>query len=244
MSKVLFEQFRKLSLIVFVLGMATVGYAYYATRSQTTKATGFTLYSTISFTRTGSSESKITGTRVRYQKADGSFKQVTTYLKADGTVGKTDTLLGQLGHGVFEIAGNDKVMSFLSPMRSQIPPVSEAQLRTTHNHHILRDEVILGYKTLVVRIQDNPDSAGYVELYHAPDLQGLPIRTVNVSDAGMMVIEPTKIQLGEPAESEMSASALPISYDHFEMKIQTLDETGQKEAADKLRQQLRDAKKQ
>jgi hypothetical protein len=242
MNKVLFERFRKLSLVVFILGLATAGFAYYVTSSPKPATTGFTLYSRISFTRVGSSESRTTGSRVRYQKSDGSFKQITTYLNADGTAKKPNFLFGLLGRGVFEVSGDDKAMSFLSPMRAQIPPVSEAELRNTHSHDILRDETLLGYKTIVVRILG--DSSSYTELYHALDLQGLQIKTVEVSDAGTMVIEPTKIQLGEPAEGDLSMPSLPISYDLFEDKIKTLEERGQSETAERLRQQLRKAKNQ
>jgi hypothetical protein len=229
-----------------MLGAAVASFAYYTTSGtqRQQKAKGFTIFSTLSFTPAGSSEARITGNRVRYQKSDGSFKQTTTYLNPDGTVKKTDVLFAQLGRGVFEVSGNEKVLSFLSPMRAQKPPMSEAELRGDHNHNIVKEELVLGYRTLVARILDNGDSSSYTELYHALELQGFQIKTVNVSQAGTTVIEPTKIQVGEPAESDFGMPNLPISYDRFEMKINAMEDSGQHETAEKLRQQLREAKQQ
>ena len=203
-------KYRSLSLIVFLLGVASVTYAYFISQSAAQYASGFTLTSKMTLRPSGSNTSQTTGSRVRYQKSDGSFKQITTYLKADGTPGKTITLVGVLGRGVFEFTDNAVRMEFLSPMRSEIPVKSEAEIKDIHHHNRLRDEVVQGYKTLVVRLPgESPNS--FTELYHAFALQDFPIKTVNVTDAGVLTIEPTKIELGEPSEKDLALPILPVA---------------------------------
>jgi hypothetical protein len=228
---------------MFVLGMASVTWAYFVSQPVAQKAaTGFTLTSKMSFTPSGSNASQITGSRVRYQKSDGSFKQITTYLKPDGALAKTVTLLGMLGRGVFEFTEGANSTEFLSPMRLEMPLKSEAEIRETHHHNKLRDEVVQGYKTLVVRLAgETPNS--FTELYHAFALQDFPIKTVSVTDAGVLTIEPTKIEFGEPSDNDLAFPNLPVSYERFEQKIQALEESGRHDTAETMRRQLLDAKR-
>ena len=237
-------KYRSLSLIVFFGGVASVTYAYFLSQSAAQYATtGFTLTSKMTFRPSGLNTSQTTGSRVRYQKSDGSFKQITTYWKTDGTLGRTITLVGILGRGVFEFTENADRMEFLSPMRSEIPMKSEAEIRDTHHHNRLRDEVVQGYKTLVVRQPGGESPNSFTDLYHAYALQDFPIKTVNVTDAGVLTIEPTKIELGEPSENDLALPNLPVSYERFEQKIQIMEESGRRDTAETMRRQLLDAKK-
>jgi len=236
-------KYRTISVLVFFLGVATVTYAYITSQPAMQSATtGFTLTSKMTFTPSGSNTNQITGSRVRYQKSNGAFKQITTYLKADGTPDKVVTLVGVLGRGVFEFSENAQSMEFLSPMRAQIPMMSEAEIRNTHHHNSLRDDVVQGYKTLVVRLPGE-NSKAFTELYHAFALQDFPIKTINVTDAGILTIEPTKIELGEPSHNLLALPNLPISYERFEQKIQSMEESGRHDTAETMRQQLLDAKR-
>ena len=236
------DKFRALSLVMLVLGLATASLAVWRLRTPAQVGPGFILHSKMTFTPANGGPTEVRASRVRYQKSDGSFKQITNYLNADGKPSRTDTLMGILGRGVFEFTENDKTITFVSAMRSQIPPTSESELRKIHHHNTLRDATVLGYKTLVVRLPgDSPDS--YTELYHAIDLQGFQVKTISVSDAGTMTIEPTKIETLELSEENFELPKLPISYERFEEKIKAMEESGQKETAALLRQQLQDAKK-
>jgi hypothetical protein len=240
--KIVADKFRLLSLLVLVLGLATASLAVWRLRTPTPIGSGFILHSKMTFRAATGGPTEVRGSRVRYQKSDGSFKQITSYLNVDGKPNRTVTLLGLLGRGVFEFAQNDQAIAFVSAMRSQIPPVSETELRKIHHHNALRDATVLGYKTLVVRLPgDSPDS--YTELYHAIDLQGFQIKTVSVSDAGTSIFEPTKIEAQEPSSENFDLPKLPISYERFEQKIKALEESGQTDTAELMRQQLRDAKK-
>lgn len=244
MNPIFVKRLRNVSSVGFILGMATAGYAYYLTRDPKPKTTGFTLYSTMSFTPDGSTQAQITGSRVRYQRADGSFKQVVTYFNPDGSVKKTSTLFGELGRGVYELSGDEKALVFVSPMRAEISQQSEADLRKLHDHQTLREEFLLGHKTLVARILDGGDTASYTELYHAVELQGFQIKTVLVSKVGTTTIDPVKIEIGEPDKRSIGMPKLPVDYDRFELKIKAMEESGQGETAETLRQQLADAKRQ
>ena len=53
---------------------------------------------------------------IRYQKSDGTFKQVRTYFNADGAVVKKDILFGIPGQGVFKINNARGPLNFLSSM--------------------------------------------------------------------------------------------------------------------------------
>lgn len=234
---------RTISLTVFFLGVATVTFAYFTSQPTANYvSTGFTLTSRMTFIPAGSNTAQITGSRVRYQKSNGSFKQITTYLKADGTPDKTITLVGVLGRGVFEFADNAQNMEFISPMRAQIPIMSEAEIRNTHHHNMLRDEVVLGHKTLVVRLPGETSKA-FTELYHAFALQDFPIKTVNLTYAGVLTIEPTKIELGEPSQNDLALPNLRVSYERFEQKIEAMESSGRHDTAETMRQQLLEAKR-
>ena len=240
--RIVVDKFRALSLVVLILGLATASLAVWKLRTPLQTGPGFILHSRMTFTPATGGPTEVRASRVRYQKSDGSFKHITNYLDADGKPTRTDTLIGVLGQGVFEFTNNDKTITFVSPMRSQIPPTSESELRKIHHHNTLRDATVLGYKTLVVRLPgDSPDS--YTELYHAIDLQGFQIKTVSVSEAGTMTIEPTKIEALDLSAENFDLPKLPISYERFEQKIKAMEESGQKETAALMRQQLRDAQK-
>jgi hypothetical protein len=239
--RIVVDKFRVLSLVILVLGLATASLAVWRLRTPPV-GQGFILHSKMTFTPANGGQTEIRGSRVRYQRSDGSFKQITNYVNPDGKPFRIDTLIGVLGRGVFEFTENDKTITFVSAMRSQIPPATETELRKIHHHNAPADATVLGYKTLVVRLPgDRPDS--YTDLYHAIDLQGFQIKTVSVSDAGTMIFEPTKIEASEPSAENFDLPQLPISYERFEQKIKAMEESGQTDTAELMRQQLRDAMK-
>lgn len=238
MKTILAHKLRFASLAVLGLGVVALILAYQSRATSQEGRQGFTLYSTMTTIMQDGSQA-ITGNRIRYQRADGSFKQVTNYLAPDGTVTKTDILFGSPNRGVFLVEERAKKIQFLSSLSEKSIALSEKDLHSSHRN-IVREETLMGYRVLVAR--DGDDST-YTELYHAPSLMGFQIKTVSVGPDSTLKIEPTKIVPGNPAASEIAkVPRYPMAYDLFEEKIKTVEERGGVEAAQQMRETLRAAK--
>lgn len=241
MNKLFTGKLRLVSFSVFLVGVISLAVGYYPKAKAPQGPQGFTLYSTM-FTTAKDGEPVKTGSRVRYQRSDGRFKQETTYYNADGTVRKVDVLFGQPNRGVFTIDETRKTSEFVSPLKPSSIIISEENLRKDH-HNILREEAFIGYRVLVSRLNDDGNGS-YTELYHAPALMGFPIKTVNVNSGGYkLVIEPTKIVLGDPPEADLNdARKYPVAYSLYEQKIKALDERGENQIATEMKRILQSAK--
>jgi hypothetical protein len=238
MKTILSHKLRFASLAVLGLGVVALILAYQSRATSQEGRQGFTLYSTMTTIMEGGTPA-ITGTRIRYQRADGSFKQVTTYLAPDGTTTKTDILYGLPNRGVFLVEEKEKRIEFISSLSEKSIVLSEEDLHSVHRN-IVREENLLGYRVLVARVGDDSD---YTELYHAPSLMGFQIKTVSANPTSTLTIEPTKIVLGNPPASEIAnVPRYPMSYLLFEEKIKTVEDRGSAEAAQKMRETLRAAK--
>jgi hypothetical protein len=239
MKKLLFHKLRVCALVLLGLGAVSASVAVYSTAKSHRNAQGFTLYSTMT-TAMGGTEAK-TGSRVRYQRSDGSFKQITTYYRADGTVSKTDILLGQPNRGVFAVDERAKSLEFVSGLSANSIVLAESDLHAGHRN-VVREEKLLGYRVLVARVGDGNERAGYTELYHAPELMGFQIKTVAVTPAATLTIEPTRIVAGEPAARDLEPPPYPVNYELYEEKIKTMEERGEVETARQMREILRIAR--
>ena len=238
MKSILSHKLRLASLCVLGLGVVALILAYQSRATSQGGRQGFTLYSTMTTIMQGGTPA-ITGTRIRYQRADGSFKQVTTYLAPDGKTSRTDILYGSPHRGVFLVDEGDKRIEFISSLSEKSIALSEEDLHGSHRN-IVGEETLMGYKVLVAR---DGDDTNYTELYHAPSLMGFQIKTVSVGPDSTLKIEPTKIVLGNPAASEIAnVPHYPMSYILFEEKIQTMEERGSADAARQMRETLRAAK--
>lgn len=241
MNRLFTGKLRLVSFSVFLVGVISLAVGYYTKAKVPQHPQGFTLYSTM-FTTAKDGQPVKTGSRVRYQRSDGRFKQETTYYNADGTVRKIDVLFGQPNRGVFTIDETRKISEFVSPLKPSSIIISEEDLRKDH-HNILREEAFMGYRVLVSRLNDDGNGS-YTELYHAPALMGFPIKTVNVNSAGYkLVIEPTQILLGNPREVDVNdARNYPVAYGLYEQKIKALDERGESQTATEMKGILQAAK--
>lgn len=238
MKTILSHKLRFASLAVLGLGVVALILAYQSRATSQEGRQGFTLYSTMTTIMQDGSQT-ITGNRIRYQRADGSFKQVTTYLAPDGTVTKTDILYGSPNRGVFLVEEKAKKIQFLSSLSEKSIALSEKDLHASHRN-LVREETLMGYRVLVAR--DGDDST-YTELYHAPSLMGFQIKTVSVGPDSTLKIEPTKIVPGNPAAREIAnVPRYPMAYDLFEEKIKSVEERGSADAAQQMRETLRAAK--
>lgn len=236
MSHTLSKRIRVLSITVFLLGIVTASLAYSINYVRRPKPVGFTMISTTTFTPSDGSPTRLAGTQVRFQKADGTWKESITYYNHDGTVYKEDTVFGQLGRGVFQVDEEGKALNFLSSMPASAAEIPRPDLRK--DQRFVKEELVLGYKTYVLR-QPDDDNSGYSASYYAPALANLPIKYITVSSAGTTVSEPVRIEIGEPSDEVFNSTPdLPVKYDHYRDKIQTMEERGHREAAEQMRRDL------
>lgn len=246
MSHKSFARFKIISIAIFILGLVSAAAAYAWQRRDAIKlrpAKGFTI-----ITRETTTLSDPTIPRgpkqidhvitVRYQKSDGTWKQVRSYRNDSGTVLKKDIGFGIPGRGVFQIDKERGVLQFVSPM----PPKEKTSYVPINDGHaspnFVRDDVVQGYVTYVLHFPDD-DGGGYVDMYFAPELDGQPIRTVTVSRSGVSIAEAIEIKLGDPDDKVFGT--LPkwmVNYDRFKEKIQAMEDTGKPEVAAGLRRQL------
>ena len=234
MREAFFKRMRAISVVLFLLGLVTAILAYSVNRAKKPKPPiALTMISQQTLTPTG--EPVVQGfTKVRYQRADGSWKQVST-LTRDGKVAKEEIVFGLTGRGVFQVDEQHRVLQFLSAMTAS-PLYVSSDLR--RDEHYVKDDSILGYETRVLRFNAD-DGSGYTENYYAPGLQDLLIKTVSVSEKGVSVTEATQIRLGEPSEGEFrSLPDWPIRFERFEEKIESMEGAGNQQAAEQMRQLL------
>lgn len=236
MSYILSNRFKTLSISIFLLGAVTAGYAYSMKLAQQRRAAvAFTMTSKQTATLVdGTAAGGIT--EVRYQRSDGSWKLVRTYFGPDGKMLKEDIGFGQTGRGVFHVGKENKALQFLSQMEAQ--PINKVAYDRHKDEKFVREDIVLGYKTEVLRFTQD-DGSGYTDEYFAPALQGLPIKSVTVNSRGTSVNEPTQIKLGEPPESEFtSLSDWPVKYDFYQDKIRTAEGRGEHETVKQMREVL------
>lgn len=237
MSYVISNRFKTLSVAMLLLGAVTAGYAYSTRLVQQRRhgAVAFTLTSRQTATPADGTPAG-TITEVRYQKSDGTWKQVRTYFGPDGKMLKEDIAFGQVGRGVFHVDEENKALQFLSQMEAV--PVNRAGYDRHKDEKFVREEMVLGYRTEVLRFAKN-DGSSYMEEYYAPALGGLAIKTVTVNSRGTSVKEPVQIQLGEPPESEFIVlPGWPVRYDFYQDKIRTAEERGEHETVKQMREVL------
>ena len=241
MKKLMKHKLRLISFSILIAGMISIALVYYSKAKAPQAMQGFTLYSTM-FTTPKDGQPVKTGSRIRYQRSDGRFKQETTYYNADGSVRKVDVLFGQPNRGVFSIDENSRTTEFVSTLHPSSIIRSEEDLHQSHRN-VIREERILGYRVLVARPNDDGNGS-YTELYHAPDLMGFHIKTVDVNAAGYkLVIEPTRIVPGDPPAAALSDDRnYPASFESYEQKVKALEERGETQTATEMKRILQAAK--
>lgn len=235
------KRMKALSIVVFLIGTGTAILAYSINREKKLKpAVGFTMFSKQTITHSDGGEAEQGFTEVRYQKSDKSWKQVSTYVSPDGKVKKENITFGQVGRGVFQVDKANKVLHFMSTMDACAAVATDLR----KDEHYVRDDSVLGYETQVLRFTED-DGSGYTDEYCAPDFQNLPIKSVSVSENRTSIIEPVQIQVGEPSEEEFrSLPDWPIRYDRYEAKIQAIENAGNHEGAEQMRQVLKQQRQQ
>ena len=237
MSLFNFNRLRALSIIVFIVGTVTAGLGYSLNWSmQSTSGLGFTITSKETFTPSDGGTPLLGITKVRYQKSDGTWKEVRTYHNPDGTVKEINTAFAQIGRGVFQVDEKNRTLTFISFKR--VKQLDSTTYDPRKDPRFIREDSVFGYQTQVLRFPED-DGSGYTEIHLAPALQNFPIKQVHVSSKGTAVEEPVKIEVGNPPESVFkSLPDWPVKYDDFKDKIQATEDAGNHEMAEQMRHEL------
>lgn len=173
--------------VVLVLFLAIAGYIVAAKKHPAGRQLqGFTLTITQT-TYPNDHEPILTATKVRQQKADGSWKLQTTYAN-----GRVDNLYGQPGTGVFWVDSKNQQLDQLSDMNSN--NMKDVDWRKERGY--VGDETILGYTTHHIR---NESAVQTTDIYMSPQLPGYPLRSISTRGNVKTIWEVTEIQLGEPS---------------------------------------------
>lgn len=244
MSHKSFARFRVISIAIFLVGAVSAGFAYSLHKRngpQVRHRKGFTLRSkktSIPIVPRQPVPLEMThANAIRYQRSDGTFKEVQTYYNANDAVVKKEILFGIPGQGVFKINNPQGPLEFLSSMRPK-EKTPYVRVDDGHSHpNFLRDDWVQGYQTYVLRFPE--EDGGYFEVYCAPDLDGEPLRRVSVSPGGVSINEVVQITLGDPDDSVFGPLPnLLVNYDLFKSKIAVTREAGNHEAAEGMQRQL------
>ena len=174
---------------LLIASLTTVGYIVFAKgKHYRPQRQGFTLTITNRAYPVNGSPF-ISGTTVRYQKADGSWKKITTLPDGRMNVG-----YGQPDRGVFEVDEKDRKLIYVGPTSGTMP--NEDQLRA--DPKFVGEKTLSGYRTLHLHFAE--PGGQYTDSYFCPDLQGYPIKTVTVSSSGSRTVwEATQVIPGEPS---------------------------------------------
>lgn len=236
-----------LSVAFLLIGVVSVTFAYSLQRANQPKlrhARGLTVVTKETITMNdpkmqaepGQADYVIT---TRYQKSDGTWKEVRTAYKYSGKVLREQTSFGIPSQGVFHIDKDKGVLDFLSQMPSKEESSYVSITDGRDNKRYSRDEVVQGYKTYVLHYVIAQDGS-YEDEYHAPDLDGYVIKSFKFAPYGSSTTETIQITLGDPDESIFSSLPnLLVDYERFEKKIQAVEDDGHHETAEAMRQQLK-----
>jgi hypothetical protein len=146
----------------------------------------------------------LASTKVRYHKADGSWKMETSYPN-----GRVDVGFGQMGRGVFHVDEKNKRLDYLSGI--SLHDRTEADLKSTSD--FAGEETLLGFKTL--HFHRVSDLTGEVsDTYLCPALQNFPIKAVTTARNGAKSVHETvQVILGEPS---FSTADYPVDMKRYE----------------------------
>lgn len=202
---------------------------------------GFTITSRQVVTQVSDGTSVLHAERIRYQKSDGTFKIVSTFLEANGKVTKQGVTYGLPGRGIFQVDTENNRLNFLSPMAERRPSVTESGLRG--DPRFVREDNVLGYRTLVLK-HDKNGALESVEIHYAVDLQGLPIKHTFVSTKTIEVLEPTMISLNEPEDSVFATMPdLPVNYEFYERDKQLMERAAQSGTVEQITRESLESQK-
>lgn len=153
----------------------------------------------------------------RWQKSDGSWKEMTTNYDKDGNIAETYNKYAINGRGLFGVNEKKKQLQFLSSRPDVIPAFSEETFRK--NPRFGGESALLGYKTLIERIDEGDGEL--TEFHRAPELNGFIVKIFSTSaDGSKTVIEATDIIIAEFSDSEYGVMPeYPVVYDSYKKAV-------------------------
>lgn len=240
------QQVKVLSIVLLVIGMVSAALAYSLKRTNGVKlrhAKGFTLVTKETITLNDpalkalpqQADYVITTT---YRKSDGSWKTITASYKSGGELLKKDIQFGIPGQGVFQVDRAQGALNFISSMPSKEITSYVEVTDGRDKQKFLKDDVVQGYKTYVLRYAVEQDGS-YMDEYYAPDLDGYPIKAVKVAPYGSSVTEMIRLTPGDPDEKVFGAlPKLLVNYENFKKKIKAVEDDGNREAAEMMRREV------
>lgn len=241
MSARTLSRLKLISISILILGLvsAAVAFSVHRRSNKLRHAKGFTLITRetnmLFVPRQPQALEPTYAETVRYQKSDGSWKAVRTLYDQAGKIVKKDVTSGIPGEGVFRIDEANQSLDFISSMPSK-ETTSYVRVDDGHSHpNFLRDDLVQGYQTYVVRFPDQ--EGGYTDAYLAPELDGKPIRKVTVSTVGVFIEDLVQVEAGDPSE-DISLPTFAVNYDTFRRKIANEQRIGKPDIAESMQRQL------
>lgn len=214
-----------ISALIAILSVGLVAWAGSARESMRNAAEAASQAPMVAFTLTTSHtvvspnrRERLISTQQRFQRSDGVYKLVQTLYAPDGASERVQTLFGFIGLGVFRLDEAGKRLVFTGSQIDDRPADVEQFLRA--HETFTRDESVVGITTIVWR-QAGRAEGDFKEEYRAPSLGGLMVKTVKNSARRRETIEPTAIQMGEPATSLFNELfAYRVDYSSYEQQVQ------------------------
>ena len=243
MKNRLLAPIKVISIGLLIAGIVSAAVAYSLKRANGINrrpAKGFTIVTKETAVLTGAQPAPEPGYIIttRYQRSDGTWKRIKLYHRADGKLLNEDVGFGIPGKGVYQLDKERAKLNFVSGMPSK-EQAAYVEINDGRGHpNFLKHEVVQGYQTYVLRFHD--EEGGYTDHYCAIELDGYPIKRVTVSNNGIAITEAVQIQLGNPDDNALQF--LPdwlVSFERYKEKIQVMEDSGKREAAEAMRQELK-----
>lgn len=183
----------------------------------------------------GGGQSFLRAVKERQQRSDGTFAIQHTYYLPDGTVEAEETGVGHVAVGMFRFDRGRSVLEFLAGIGDE--PASDGDVRSDPGFQ--REEALMGQRALVLHYAKADGATSYRETYRAPDLNYFELKSVSVTPRGEDRLEPTRIDLGEPAPELFSRLArYPKSFARYEESLREAERRGDTERAAAMRRRL------
>ena len=161
----------------------------------------------------------------RFQKSDGSFKEIIQTYKPDGTPGETGTLIGVASRGVFSVNEATKTLVFQSQKDHVFHLLNEKAMKENTATY-LGEKTILGFRCLGQR---DPEDT---ETYISPEL-GFPLLETITGSTDRVVTEAIRVDLGEPADFQLPDYR--VDYTRYENRIANMEKEGRPDLAKQMK---------
>ena len=149
--------------------------------------------------------------RVRYVASDGSYHVVET--KQDGSV--SNEFFYERGRGLLRANHSLRMLVRLKkmpPEDSDTKPRTADELRASPD--FLRTEEVLGRTAYVIRYKNGETGLPLADYYYAPELGGIPLKSVRYNSRTgevLAVTEPVSVEFGEPEAALLKAPDYEMS---------------------------------